>query len=72
MRLQENKQRLLSLGEKVTDAWLIEKSLPVFNRLKKIVSASVHSFPPPVGQTASIGSKRMMTGRMAFGQACSG
>ena len=57
MRLQENKQRLLSLGEKVTDAWLIEKITACIQQIEKIVSASVHSFPPPVGQTASIGSK---------------
>lgn len=55
MRLQENKQRLILLGEKVTDVWLADKITACIQQIEKIVSALAHSFLQPVPPMANIG-----------------
>lgn len=49
MRLQENKQRLLSLGEKVTDAWLIEKITACIQQIEKNSQRFGTQFPSACG-----------------------
>lgn len=69
---QENKQRLISLGENVTDEWIQTQLNECVSKIAKNMQRFEHSFLQLVLRMVDIVSKLTMIGPMAFGQACFG